>query len=100
MEISTRLNHNIKEIKLNGKLESYNEYIEFKNTLKKELQDNKLNLYFINANSIDTSILGYILKLYEIDKIEINLVVSSSKLYNFLRNIEFNKFFDIKIKET
>ncbi|MDE6886507.1 MAG: hypothetical protein K2P17_05675 [Helicobacteraceae bacterium] len=100
MEIYTKLESSILRVTLNGKLKNYNEYIEIKSTIKTELKQSKnISFYFVNATSIDSYILGYILKLYEVDKINVDIVVGSSRLYNFLRNIDFDKFFKIKIKE-
>lgn len=93
------MNNGAKEVVLNGKLQDYSEYVEIKELINASISENILNIYFINASTIDSNILGYMLKLYEHNKININIVVSNSKLYNFLKDIEFNKFFDIKIKE-
>lgn len=71
-----------------------------KNCINNALQATKqISLYFINANSISPYILGYMLKLRENDSIEISVVVGNAGLYEFLQSIDFNKFFDIKIKE-
>ena len=100
MEISTRLIENKVEILIFGVMNDYAEYLEMKNIIKSKIDENLgLIFYFVNANSISSYILGYILKLKEIDKRNIDIIVSNAKLYNFLRNIDFDRFFDIKIKE-
>lgn len=88
------------EIVIDGKITNYSEYLEVKNCVNNELNTTKqISLYFINAHSISPYILGYMLKLRENDGIEISVVVGNAGLYEFLQSIDFNKFFDIKIKE-
>ena len=100
MEISTRLIENKAEILIIGTMNDYAEYLEMKNIIKSKIaNDLGLIFYFVNASSISFYILGYILKLKEIDKRNIDIIVSNTKLYNFLHNIDFDNFFDIKIKE-
>lgn len=77
----------------------YSEYIEVKRCLNEAIEDNKVKIYFVNANVISPYILGYMLKLSENDNINISIIVSNALLYEFLQSIDFNKFFDIKIKE-
>lgn len=85
---------------IDGKITNYSEYLEVKNCVNNELNTTKqISLYFINAHSISPYILGYMLKLRENDGIEISVVVGNAGLYEFLQSIDFNKFFDIKIKE-
>lgn len=99
MEISTRLIENKAEILITGVMNDYAEYVEMKNIIKSKIaNDVGLVFYFMNANSISSYILGYILKLKEIDKRDIDIIVSNAKLYNFLCDIDFDNFFDIKIK--
>lgn len=77
----------------------YSEYIEVKRCLNEAIEDSKVKIYFVNANVISPYILGYMLKLSENDNINISIIVSNALLYEFLQSIDFNKFFDIKIKE-
>lgn len=93
------MNSGIKEVVLSGKLQDYGEYVEAKRLINTSISNGVLNIYFVNATTIDSNILGYMLKLYEHNKIIINIIVGNSNLYAFLKNIEFNIFFDIKIKE-
>lgn len=100
MEVSTRLIDGAIEVLINGFMNEYSEYVDMKNIIKeKPNSDAKMIFYFVNASSISSYILGYILKLKEVDKRNIDIVVSNAKLYNFLQNIDFDHFFDIKIKE-
>lgn len=100
MEVSTRLINNTIEVLIIGFMNEYSEYVDMKGIIKPNLNnDYKLVFYFVNTNSISSYILGYILKLKEFDKRNIDIVVSNAKLYNFLQNIGFDDFFDIKIKE-
>lgn len=100
MEISARLNDNNQEILLNGNINSYNEYVEVKYFIKNHINKaTNLTFYFVNSISVNSYILGYILKLKEINKLNINIVVSNSKLYDFFQYADFHKFFNIKIKE-
>lgn len=85
---------------IDGKIANYSEYLEVKNYINDTLKTTKqISLYFINANSISPYILGYMLKMRENDGVEISVVVGNAGLYEFLQSIDFNKFFDIKIKE-
>lgn len=85
---------------IDGKIANYSEYLEVKNYINDVLKNTKqISLYFINANSISPYILGYMLKMRENDGVEISVVVGNAGLYEFLQSIDFNKFFDIKIKE-
>lgn len=87
---------------IDGKIAHYSEYLEVKNYINdalKTTEGKQISLYFINAHSISPYILGYMLKLRENDGVEISVVVGNAGLYEFLQNIDFNKFFDIKIKE-
>ena len=98
MEVSTRLIDGAIEVLINGFMNEYSEYVDMKNIIKeKSNSDAKMIFYFVNASSISSYILGYILKLKEVDKRNIDIVVSNAKLYNFLQNIDFDHFFDIKI---
>lgn len=99
LEIFTRLVKGGKEVIIDGKLRNYDEYIEIKNQIKDEIVDSTLTLYFINAVVVDSYLLGFILNLKENSGVKINIIVANSRLYEFLQNIDFNKFFDIKIKE-
>lgn len=99
MEIFTRLVNGNKEVIIDGKLKDYDEYIEIKSQIKDEIENSALTLYFINATMVDSYILGFILNLKENSGIKINIVVANSRLYEYLQHIDFNKFFDIKIKE-
>lgn len=99
MDIFTRLIKGNKEVIIDGKLSDYEEYIEVKNQIKNEVENGSLTLYFINASIIDSYILGFILNLSQNSGIKINIIVANSRLYEFLQSIDFNKFFDIKIKE-
>ncbi|RDU57994.1 hypothetical protein [Helicobacter sp. MIT 99-5507] len=100
MEISTRLIENKAEILIIGVMNDYTEYLDMKNIIKSKIaSDLGLVFYFVNSNSISSYILGYILKLKDIDKRNIDIIVSNAKLYNFLHSIDFDNFFDIKIKE-
>lgn len=100
MEISTRLIDNTIEILIDGVLNNYNEYIEMKNIIQSAINnDIKVIFYFVNSISISSYILGYILKLKEVDKKHIDIIVGNSKLHHFLQSIEFDNFFKIKIKE-
>lgn len=84
---------------MDGKLRDYEEFLQIKAALKSKIENAALTLYFINASSIDAYILGLILKFAERDKIKINIIVGSARLYEFLKGVEFGRFFDIKIKE-
>ena len=99
LEIFTRLVKGGKEVIIDGKLRNYDEYIEIKNQIKDEIIDSTLTLYFINSVVVDSYLLGFILNLKENSGVKINIIVANSRLYEFLQNIDFNKFFDIKIKE-
>ena len=99
MEVFTRLVRGSKEVIIDGKLRDYDEYIEIKAQIKEEIVDSALTLYFINATIVDSYLLGFILNLKENGGVKINIIVANSRLYEFLQNIDFNKFFDIKIKE-
>lgn len=99
MDIFTRLSKNGKEVIIDGKLRDYDEYIEIKAQIKDEIENGAISLYFINATMIDSYILGFILNLKENSGVKINIIVANSRLYEFLQSIDFNKFFDIKIKE-
>lgn len=97
MEVFSRVKG---EIVIDGKIANYSEYLEVKNYINDTLKTTKqISLYFINANSISPYILGYMLKMRENDGVEISVVVGNAGLYEFLQSIDFNKFFDIKIKE-
>lgn len=99
MDIFSRLAKGNKEVIIDGKLKDYEEYIEIKNQIKDGIENGALTLYFINATAIDSYILGFILNLAENSGVKINIIVANSRLYEFLQSIDFNKFFDIKIKE-
>lgn len=100
MEVSSKLKNEIIEIILKGQLRDYENYAEIKNFIKSEILENSnIIFYFINMTYISPYILGYILKLKEINKLHISIVVSNGKLYDFLLNADFDKFFNIKIKE-
>lgn len=99
LDIFTRLAKGNKEVIIDGKLKDYEEYIEIKSQIKDEIENGALTLYFINATAIDSYILGFILNLAENSGVKINIIVANSRLYEFLQSIDFNKFFDIKIKE-
>lgn len=99
MEIFTKLVDNKNQIIIAGMMNDYTEYVDMKNIIKSLANDMGLIFYFINSSAISSYILGYILKLKEIDKRSIDIVVGNAKLYNFLHNIDFDNFFDIKIKE-
>ena len=99
MEVFTRLVRGGKEVIIDGKLRDYDEYIEIKAQIKEEIVDSALTLYFINATMVDSYLLGFILNLKDNGGVKINIIVANSRLYEFLQNIDFNKFFDIKIKE-
>ena len=99
MEVFTRLVRGGKEVIIDGKLRDYDEYIEIKAQIKEEIADSALTLYFINSVVVDSYLLGFILNLKENGGVKIHIIVANSRLYEFLQNIDFNKFFDIKIKE-
>ncbi|RAX55264.1 hypothetical protein CCY99_00765 [Helicobacter sp. 16-1353] len=100
MEISKRLIDKNLEFLLNGKMNNYDEYMEVKYFIKSNIENiTNITFYFVNADSIDAYILGYILKLKDINKLNINIIVSNARLYNFLQYADFHKLFDVKIKE-
>lgn len=97
MEVFARLGKG--EVVIDGKLADYSEYIDVKNCINDAIENKQISIYFVNSNTISPYILGYILKLRENDGISISIIVSNSALYEFLRSIDFHRFFDIKIKE-
>lgn len=100
MELSSRLKDDLLEINLSGNNISDEEYVDFKTIFKQYYKDNiAIHIYFTNIINIDTKILGYILKLKQNNKANISIMVNNTRAYNFLKKIEFDKFFSIKIKE-
>lgn len=100
MDISAKMTNDTLEFLLNGELDGYDNYVDIKAFVRSHLaKAHNFTFYFVNAASIDAYILGFLLKLRETEHLEINIVVSSAKLYNFLQYYEFSDMFDIKIKE-
>lgn len=99
MEVSTRVGQSI-EIRIFGKVDSIEECIEIKEEILQHIEQNlPFVIYFIDSSIIHSNLLGYLLKLRQNDNKEISIIVSNTRIYNFFKNIAFDNFFDIKIKE-
>lgn len=103
MELFSKIEENeTLELTLKGAITGYEDYSEVKHFVKSKIHAHggaNLCFYFVGGHSVDTRVMGLVLKLREIDRLNINIVVSSSKLYEYLMLADFHKFFDIKIKE-
>ncbi|TLD80086.1 hypothetical protein LS68_007630 [Helicobacter sp. MIT 05-5293] len=105
MALSAEVINDLHIIKSTGKLKTYEAFFAFKNELETFIpnilssDDPILRLYFVQAFPISSYVLGYILKLRNIDKVRIEIIVDDLRLFMFFDEVDMVDEFKIKIME-
>lgn len=106
MALSAEVINDLHIIKSTGKLKTYEAFFTFKSELETFLptilssDDPILRLYFVQAFPINSYVLGYILKLKDIDKVRIEIIVDDLRLFMFFEEVDMVDEFKIKIMEN
>ncbi|PAF54157.1 hypothetical protein BKH42_02790 [Helicobacter sp. 13S00482-2] len=89
---------------IEGKIKTYEDFLEFKNSIEVVLEKNKnksaLFLFFIDTYPINSYAIGYLMKLKENDGIDLQLYTNNMKTLNLFKYLELDKKFQIIIKQT
>jgi hypothetical protein len=85
-------------VKIKGNIKSIDDYLTVKNSLQ-ELVDSgcrSIDICFLDSVSITSSIIGYMLKLINIDKIELTVAAGDKKLITLMEELELHNVFSVR----
>lgn len=90
MEILTNKLDDFVEIVCRGSISTHEETLEFKKSMHKSFNmysSSRIRLVFEDCYSLPSSIIGAILELKEIEKADIEVVVTKDELYSALKKL-------------
>ena len=82
-------------VKIEGNVTSIDDYVNIKNVFQ-ELADRgvkEIDIFFLDSVSITSSVIGFMLKLVNVDKIRLNVITGDKKLLNLLDELELREVF-------
>jgi hypothetical protein len=81
-----------------GNIESINDFASIKKAIDKQTQTHKkIKIFLIDSLSITSSVIGYLNKLVQGDKIDIELFVSNNQLLELLKDLKLTDIFKVKL---
>ena len=87
------VNGNIVEI--DGVIKTIENVEEIKNTVS-SISSDMIILKIINSFAIPSSLIGYLIKLKQLDNKKITLQIGDEDLYELIRDLNLNRDFDIQ----
>jgi hypothetical protein len=90
MEVSINRGSESLEVEVRGGIDSFQEISELKNRLHTHARihpEIPMEIYFLDAYVIPSSVIGTILELIEIEKIEVRVKVAKEELYETLQKL-------------
>jgi anti-anti-sigma regulatory factor len=99
MQIETR-NH--QELVISGNIKSIEDSVEIKNALG-ALQNNGTKVILLKIQdsfSMTSTVIGYLMKLVNLDKIKISLTVGDQRLYQLLEELNLIQPFNVRLVEN
>ncbi len=94
MDITTQ--NNITHI--SGDIKSINDFTKIHDALEEQVKAHKkIKLFFIDSLSITSSVIGYLNKLVQGDKIDLELYVSNNKLLELLKDLKLTDIFKVQL---
>ncbi len=113
MSISTNIRHHILSIYWEGRVKTYEEYLEFKDMLTQTIQEYIDNpsesirgsfthwrIVLLEAYPFNTYALGWLLKLRTHDGYEFRLTTDDYRLSHLLEIIEFHRIFEMSLEHN
>ncbi|MDO7253460.1 hypothetical protein [Helicobacter cappadocius] len=91
---------------ITGKIKTYEDFLEFKNVIDSTLEkfknksNSELFLFFIDTYPINSYAIGYLMKLKENDKVNVQIYTNNMKTLNLFQYLELDKKFQIIIKQN
>jgi len=89
------------ELTLIGNIKSIEDSSEIKNAIN-TLQKNgtkSIHLRIIDSFSMTSTVIGYLMKLVNLDKISVSLVVGDPRLYQLLEELSLVQSFNVRLIE-
>jgi len=83
---------------ITGNIKSINDFEKIQLALEKQIKTHKkIKLFFIDSLSITSSVIGYLNKLVQGDKIDLELFVSNKSLIELLKDLKLTDVFKVKL---
>ena len=91
-------------IDYSGRLKTYNSYIDFVSDIepiveKAKIDKKSVTIFFINSYPISSYIFGYLLKMKNVDGVDIRIVVNEVKLFFLFDEIGLVETFRVMVKD-
>ncbi|WP_295698467.1 hypothetical protein [Helicobacter mastomyrinus] len=104
MALNIETINDLRVIRSVGKLKSYDAFLTFKIELENLIpqfvtEDNILRIYFVGAYPLSSYMFGYLFKLRDVDKMQIEIVVDDLRLFMLFEEVDMVDEFKIKIME-
>jgi len=96
-----QIEHNNNELTITGNIKSIEDSIEIKKTIG-DLQKNgarNILLKIQDSFSMTSTVIGYLMKLVNLDKIKISLIVGDHRLYQLLEELNLVQPFNVRLVE-
>lgn len=91
------ITHDGNTIEVTGDIKSLQDYTEVKETISKMIfaGSKSIQLNITNSASITSSVIGFLIKLINIDKIDLKVATGNSKLYKMLNDLNLTDLFKV-----
>jgi adenosine deaminase len=82
-------------VKIEGNITSIDDYLSIKNVFQDFVNNGvkEINIFFIDAVSITSSVIGFMLKLINIDKVSLTVVTGDKRLLHLFDELELSEVF-------
>jgi len=92
--------HDVKEIEIIGNIVTMEDYSEIKRAIDESLEAGISNLHIRmnSASRISSSIIGYLIKIFTVNSVEIFITVTDETLYRLLENLGLAGTLNIKLE--
>jgi adenosine deaminase len=85
-------------IQISGNIKSIDDYLAIKSSFQ-ELVDaghRKIDVSFVNSVSITSSVIGFMLKLVNVDKVDLNVYAGDRKLIALMEELDLQEVFKVQ----
>lgn len=82
-------------VNIEGNITSIDDYLTIKNVFQELAAGGakEISIFFINSVSITSSVIGFMLKLVNIDKIRLNVITGDKRLLHLLEELDLREVF-------
>lgn len=94
MEISVNGN----KITILGSVSKYEDYVGIKHTVDEVIShsDNTLEIEFVDAMTVNSALIGYMIKCVKVQNIDVSISVVNHKLYEMLNLLSLTEVLKVK----